>query len=403
MLGPIGNGLEFVVRGGSAPFLLGLRWAKLAVERQASETASLGLPSPRHTLALASKVALDEIFLATEFVSATLVSLRDRGRLAQEMGQALDLFEQRGWLDDPAAYHLTPWPPTWTQMDNAGSLGIAYRHMRFESEYEPHAGEPGRDRWLGYRPNQTAHAWLLEHAGEPRPWLVCIPGYRMGHPRVDFTGFRARWLHETLGLNVAIPVLPLHGPRRVGRRGGDGFLSGDFVDTVHAQAQAVWDVRRLIAWLKKEGAPAVGVHGVSLGGHTTVLVASLEHDLDCVIAGIPAIDFLRLATALVPSFVMNGAQRLGFAMEPLETLLRVISPLAFPPSVPRERRYLYAGLADRLASPDHARDLWHHWEKPRVAWYEGTHVSFLWESAVETLLHEALHTCGLLEAKQQTA
>jgi hypothetical protein len=57
--------------------------------------------------------------------------------------------------------------------------------------------------------------------------------------------------------------MPLHGPRRVGRRGGDGYLSGDFLDTIHAQTQAVWDIRRLIAWLRAEGAQRVGVQGVS--------------------------------------------------------------------------------------------------------------------------------------------
>ena len=85
----------------------------------------------------------------------------------------------------------------------------------------PHPGEPGRERWLAYEANRTGHAWLLKHPGPPRPWLVCVPGYRMGRPAVDFTGFRAGWLYKTLGLNVAIPVIPLHGPRRVGSRLGN--------------------------------------------------------------------------------------------------------------------------------------------------------------------------------------
>ena len=47
---------------------------------------------------------------------------------------------------------------------------LPYRHLRFESEYEPHPDAPGRDRWLGYEPNRTGHAWLLKHPGPPRPW-----------------------------------------------------------------------------------------------------------------------------------------------------------------------------------------------------------------------------------------
>jgi hypothetical protein len=78
-----------------------------------------------------------------------------------------------------------------------------------------------------------------------------------------------------------------HGPRRVFGRSGDGFLTGDFVDTLHAQAQAVWGVRRLVGWLRANQATAIGLYGISLGAYTSALVASLEDDLSCVIAGIP--------------------------------------------------------------------------------------------------------------------
>jgi hypothetical protein len=220
----------------------------------------------------------------------------------------------------------------------------------------------------------------------------------MGHPLVDFTGFRARFLHRTLGVNVAVPVLPLHGPRRVGWRGGDGFFSGDFVDTVHAQAQAIWDIRRLIGWLRQEGAPAVGVYGVSLGGYTAALLASVEEGLDCVIAGIPATDFVRLARSHTPLLLVRAAERAGFSFDRIERLLRVVSPLALAPKVAHERRFLYAGLADRLAAPEQARELWRHWGEPRTLWYHGSHVSFIWEPEIQTLLSEALTQTGLAPA-----
>jgi hypothetical protein len=387
--------MEFALRSGATPLVLGQRWV-----RRRARAAHEGIPSPRRGLAVASKIALDELFFATELISASIVSHSQQRRIATEAEQALELFEERGWLDDPALYHRCPPPLEAESFDELRGRGIAYRHLRFASDYEPHPGEPGRDRWLGYQANRTAHAWLMKHPGRMRPWLICIPGYRMGHPAVDFTGFRAHWLHHKLGLNVAIPVLPLHGPRRVGRRGGDGFLTGDFVDTIHAQSQAVWDVRRLVGWLRSHGAPAVGAYGVSLGGYTTALLASLEENLDCVIAGIPATDFMRLLRSHVPALVLRAAARIGFSFERAEPLLRVISPLALSPRVPRERRYLYAGLADHLASPDHARDLWLHWERPRVAWYHGSHISFLWEADVRALLYEAFEACGLLPGRR---
>jgi hypothetical protein len=74
----------------------------------------------------------------------------------------------------------------------------------------------------------------------------------------------------------------------------------------------------------------------------------------------------------------------------------VVSPLAMPPQVAPARRYLYAGAADRLAPPDHALDLWRHWEEPRIAWYQGGHVSFLFEPQVKDLIRTALEESGFL-------
>ena len=61
----------------------------------------------------------------------------------------------------------------------------------------------------------------------------------MGYPYVDLWGFRAMWLHCVLGLNVAFPIAPLHGPRRIGRLSGAAFMTYNLVDIVHGFAQAV--------------------------------------------------------------------------------------------------------------------------------------------------------------------
>jgi hypothetical protein len=389
----VSQGIELVLRGGATPFVLGMRWHGWR-RLDASDEA----PRPRRGLGVASKVALDEIFFAAEIVSAELVALWAHRRVGAEVASAFERFGAEGWLAQPESYHVAP-PPLRDRdvaLRDARSRFFRHRHASWESGYAPHRGEPGRTRWLGYEATRTAHARLLEHDGPARPWVVCVPGYRMGHHAVDFTGFRARWLHHTLGLNVAIPVMPLHGPRRIGRRGGDGWFAGDFLDMVHAQAQAVFDLRRLVGWLRDRGATAVGVHGVSLGGHTSALLASLDGALDCVIAGIPAADLLRLLRAHVPAPLLRATTRFGLDLDAAARILRVVSPLCLTPRVPHERRFLYAGTADRLADPTHALDLWRHWDRPRLAWYHGGHVSFLWEREVETILLEAFERGGLL-------
>jgi len=394
MLAKLANGLGIALRTGAVPLLIG---ARIAERRRIGKPD--GIPDRQSGWANTSKAILDEIFLASELAMAPTISPRDRRRLMAELDEAIEFYDDNGWLDDPTGYHLEPPPLEVTRFDEFRSRWIPYRHMRFESGYEPHPGEPGRARWLSYEANRTGHAWLLKHPGPPRPWLVCVPGYRMGRPAIDFTGFRVGWLYKTLGLNVAIPVIPLHGPRRIGRRGGDGFFSGDFVDTVHAQTQAVWDLRRVVGWLRSHGAPAVGTYGVSLGGYTAALHASLEDDLDCVILGVPASDFSRLLQTHVPNFVLRAAERFGISFHAAERLLSVVSPFSFAPRVPRERRFMYAGVVDQLTSPDHARDLWHHWGEPRVTWYQGGHISFLWQREVRAIIDEALSTSGMVPRK----
>lgn len=393
----VGLGLEIGLRAAALPGVLGLRWAGRALAPKRDD-----MPAPERSAALALKIALDEVFFATEAASAAFAFGRGEWtRVRREVDEAHALFEQRGWLANPTAYHRKPPAIRAASERDARVAHWSFTELSFESGYAPSFGEPGRDRWLGYEANRTAHARLLRHPGAPRPWVVCIPGYRMGNASVDFTGFRAKWLHRHLGLNVAIFVMPFHGPRTVGRRGGDGYLSGDFLDTIHAQAQAVWDLRKLVAWLRREGAPAVGVYGVSLGGYTAALLSALEADLDRVVLGIPAACFLDLARVNLPPALLQGLEWLGFPLERIEHVLRVVSPLAMPPLVPREHRFLYAGISDRLAPPHHAWNLWRHWERPRVAWYQGGHVSFLMEPAVRALLEEALDARSMLDGARK--
>ena len=47
------------------------------------------------------------------------------------------------------------------------------------------------------------------------------------------------------------------------------------------------------------------------------------------------------------------------------------------PAIPRERRFLYAGLADRVIHPTRqVMRLYEHWDRPEVHWYQGGHVLF---------------------------
>lgn len=353
------------------------------------------VPTPSLGIALSAQVAADEALLSTVMLAQPSQLTGDPGRIRREVHEARELFGDRGWIEDPAGYHQTPPALTDALLRPARSRNLPYQRLSFESGYEPRPEEPGRDRWLSYLPNRTAHAWVLRHGSGEGPWLVCIHGYQMGMPLWDFTTFRAGHLHHRLGINLVLPILPLHGPRKIGRVSGDGFLAADFVDTIHAEAQAMWDIRRILTWIRGQGGSRIGVHGLSLGGYNTALLACFDNDLACAIPGIPATDFSRLVWRHGPRLQIRYAEHQGLLRDEVSEVTRVISPLALQPVVPKERRYIFGGVADRLVPPDQVWDLWQHWDQPRIEWYQGGHVSFRLHKRVNQMIDEALRESEL--------
>lgn len=352
-----------------------------------------GLPEFKATLALALWVALDDALLGYFTLTARL----PRGTRAKRMSEDCERVRQCHRTRTAETFHQPPAPLRDAQIRQRSSLGQAYEHLSFDSGYAPPIGEPGAQAWLANARNRRAHAWVLRHAGAPRPWLVCIHGYRMGLPWMDFGLFRPQWLHRRLGLNLLMPVLPLHGPRRAGLRSGDGYMDGDFPNFLHAEAQAMHDIRSQIRWLREsQQATTVGVLGYSLGGYNAALLACLEDDLACVIAGIPMADIAATLWRHMPAAQLRYLDSHGLNAELAREALQPVSPLLLPPKT--ERRYIFAGMADRLIPPQQVLELARHWQVPEVAWYRGTHLSFGREAVVSGLILQALREGGLLSA-----
>lgn len=359
-----------------------------------------GVREPRLSAALTAQVAMDELVLAVMNNPSRVPEPSELSRVGAEVEAARELYRSRGWLESPREYHLDP--PTLERpgVRPARWLGLRYEKLTFDSQYEPHEGEPGRERWLGHEANRTAYAWVLRHDDRPRPWLVCLHGFGTGRPFMDLYAFRAAFLHHALGLNLAIPVHPMHGPRSSTRFSGADFMSHDLLNVVHGMAQSVWDSRRIVSWIRETQDPsAIGVYGVSLGGYLTALLASFEDDLDCAIAGIPICDLPALFAHHSPARLTRRPDAQALLGEQVADVLSVVSPLSFGPRVPRERRFMFAGLIDRMATPRQAVALWEHWERPEIAWYGGNHVGYLWSDRVDGFVRRALATSGLTRAE----
>ncbi|WP_448508322.1 alpha/beta hydrolase family protein [Mycolicibacterium thermoresistibile] len=356
-----------------------------------SRELPLTLPTP----ALAVEAFRDEVVLLGLKGRRPVSDVRGFERITGEVREALDYYGARGYFDDPEQFFTAP--PPLTEVTVLPREGRRRNHdrIRWDSGYAPRPDEPGSDRWAGYTANDRCYALLMRHR-EPRPWLVCIHGTEMGRAAVDLTLFRARRLHHELGLNVVLPVLPMHGPRGRGLPKGAVFPGEDVLDNVHATAQAVWDVRRLISWIRQqEPDSAIGLNGISLGGYIASLVASLEEDLTCAILGVPVADLIEL---LGRHAGLRRTDPRRHTMELARPLGRMISPLSLQPRVPEHGRFVYGGIADQVVHPrEQVVRLWEHWGQPDIVWYRGGHTGFFSSRPVQRFIEAALAQSGLIE------
>jgi hypothetical protein len=357
------------------------------------------VPNPEPSLALAASVALDELMLLSMGLLGSIGSQDDYDRSSSELDDAVRFYEANGWADDADAYFAPPPAPRDVSIASASNRRGALEELRFESEWAPRVGEPGRDRWLSFDANREVHGTMLRHDDGPRPWLVFVHGQGMGR-RADLEFFRARRLHRDLGINVLVPVLPLHGPRREGARIDQQFVSNIYLaNNVLGLAQSVWDLRRVLAWLREhEGAPSIGLFGFSLGSYVSSLLSTLDGDLACIVSVVPSGDLADALRTSEPALPSKRRAHRALHDARSETIHRVVSPLTRPCRIPKDRRFIIAGQGDRIAVPAGAAQLWRHWDEPAIKWRPRGHVTTAWSADYNDHLADILRASGLAHA-----
>jgi pimeloyl-ACP methyl ester carboxylesterase len=247
------------------------------------------------------------------------------------------------------------------------------------SESEPfHHGV--RDTYLGYERNRTAHArmWL---APEPRPMAILIHGYMAGQWAVEERAWPIDWLTRR-GLDVAIAVLPFHALRGNTDQVAPPFPGADPRFTNEGFRQAIHDLRALVAYARVRGAPHVGVMGMSLGGYTTSLLATVEPDLAFAVPIIPLAsiaDFARDRGRLGTE-AQSRAQHAA-----LEAANAIVSPLARKSLVAKDHVLVVGADADRITPIAHAERLARHFDAPLVKIHGGHLLQFGRRSAFKEI------------------
>jgi pimeloyl-ACP methyl ester carboxylesterase len=282
-----------------------------------------------------------------------------------------------GTLGHPSPFFPTPTLPEVTlRPAGDGPLGTQVVDLAFRSEYTPFL-PAAREPYLAVTENLTAHArWWT--SGRGRPTIVMLHGWGGGNHWVTQRTFAVPyWLRH--GYDVAAFVLPFHGERAPGSA-FTSWPSPNPVRTNEGFGHAIHDLRALALLLRARGASAVGAMGMSLGGYTTALWASVAGPgdaggIDFAVAMIPAVSMAELMWRHgETSPVRRHAARAGITGELLAQVFAVHAPLTRPPRVPASARFVIAGKGDRITPPDQAIALAAHWGC-EILWFDGGHLT----------------------------
>lgn len=315
---------------------------------------------------------------AGAFDRAVVVAMQARGRRESAEADAMphaERIEKLGLvhaLYEGAADRFFPRPARSDLTLRDIKPGVS--EAQWSSVYEPFI-EGVASSYLSHVENRTARARLYLGArhgtGKKRPAVIAIHGYMGGAWLLEENTWPLEWLQRR-GLDVALLVLPFHAGRGGLRSGAPAFPNVDPRMTNEGFRQAAADIRTLVQWFRERGAPHVGVMGMSLGGYTTSLVATVveEGEVDFVMPMIPL--------ASIADFARDHG-RLGAGAQAdeqhaaVERANWIASPLARPLRLPKTRALVVAAENDRITPLAHATRIAKHFDCEMVT-FGGAHL-----------------------------
>lgn len=310
-------------------------------------------------------------------IAAELVRRPDTVRERDNMAFYAELAAER----DPAKSFPRPTEPPRIYSRPANPVAEWLAHGRvhniaFDSSFEP-VNPAMRDRWRRFRRNNVVRAQHWRHEDGPHPTLCLIHGF-MGSPYLlNGLWMSLPWFYRS-GYDVLLYTLPFHGRRaeKYSPFSGYGYFAGGLTGFAEAMAQAVHDFRSLVDYLEFTGVDRIALTGISLGGYTTALIAAVEDRLEAVIPNVPVVSIEdELEDWFPASKLFTLGRKLGqVKLDQFVAASAYHSPLNYSPVVPRNRRLIITGLGDRLAPPEQAEMLWHHWDHCHLHWFPGNHI-----------------------------
>ncbi len=333
------------------------------------------------------------------FVAAMQMSNRRVRARAESLSHA-ERMEGLAWIEktygtpevfaDPDVFFPRPAPvaPT-VRFVRELEWGGECVELSWTSAFTPFDALTG-ERYLAHVPNRTAHARLYARGGG-RPAVIAIHGYMGGHWALEERAWPIRSL-DRWGLDVALAVLPFHGLRARPGAGAPPFPGGDPRVTNEGFRQVITDLRSLAGILRARGATNIGVMGMSLGGYSTALFATLEADLAF---AVPLIPLASVADFALEQGRLGAGTNAALQHAALEAANRVVSPMARPSLVPKERMLIAAATGDRVTPIAHAERLAAHFGVPLLR-VHGGHLVQTWRATAFREMKAMLRRNGTL-------
>jgi pimeloyl-ACP methyl ester carboxylesterase len=271
-----------------------------------------------------------------------------------------------------------------------GDEGLVQEELTFQSRFQ-----------LQYAESDLARAYVYRRGelGE-RPVVLWSPGQSTSDTSF---GALVPYLRRILSRDVDVVffVPPYHLERTpAGYASGDAFLATDFPDHIQAFAQALSDMRGLVAWLRAQGVSQIGAMGSSMGSWILLRLATWDDSFAFLSVIVPVVrwELLMFQPEMAP--IRERLLANGLSAEEAIRAYRALDPTPMRPKVPRGRISVYYGRYDRIAPAPAILQWAERWGIRRVRGFDRGHALMFFSPTlfreVEAGLDQDLGSIGWL-------
>jgi pimeloyl-ACP methyl ester carboxylesterase len=227
---------------------------------------------------------------------------------------------------------------------------------------------------------------------QTRPSVILLHGWNAELQYQWLCPFWAQLLARA-GVNAFMFELPYHGARRP-RQPIQNFLSGNLLHVMRATRQSLADLRTLATWLREQGAPSVGVWGVSLGAWLAGLAAAHQPEIDL---GVMVTPVVRMDRALRD---LPFCDAIRDDLRGLDEEFRPLNLVTHPARLTSDRMLVVASELDLFAPGETIDELTAAW-RPEVWKFQHGHISILLAAGVMRRIVKWIAARAVLKDKAQ--